>query len=117
MYYCPILLLHNTSRCDPSSPPKIPTIEFAKDRHDLTFLFNSSKDLIKVYPDQFEGIGQFPATYHITLCDDANPVVHAPRKCLITMQPLVCEKLNEFINQGIIVPVEEPTYWVSSHAY
>ena len=27
------------------------------------------------------------------------------------MQPLVCEKLDEFIDQGIIVPVEEPTDW------
>ena len=41
----------------------------------------------------------------------------ATRKCPITMWPLVHEKLNEFINQGIIVPVEEPTDWVSSLAY
>ena len=33
------------------------------------------------------------------------------------MQPLICEKLNEFIDQGTIVPVEEPTDWVSSLAY
>ena len=33
------------------------------------------------------------------------------------MQPLVHEKLDEFINQGIIVPVEEPTDWVSSLVY
>ena len=30
------------------------------------------------------------------------------------MWPLVCEKLDEFIDQGITVPVEEPTDWVSS---
>ena len=33
------------------------------------------------------------------------------------MWPLACEKLNEFIDQGIIVPVEDPTDWVSSLAY
>ena len=33
------------------------------------------------------------------------------------MQPLVQETLDEFINQGIIVPVEEPTDWISSLAY
>ena len=33
------------------------------------------------------------------------------------MRPLVWEKLNEFLEQGIIVPVEEPTDWVSSLAY
>ena len=106
-----------TSRCDTSSPPKKPTIECAKDRCDLTSPLNSSKDLIKAYPDWFEGIGQFHGTYHITLQDDAKPVVHAPTKCPISMWPLVHEKCNEFIDQGIIVPVEEPTDWVSSLAY
>ena len=106
-----------TSRCDPPSPPKKPTIECAKSRCDLTSPLNSSKGLIKVYPDQLGGIGHFHGTYHITVCDDAKPVVHVPRRCPITMQPLVHEKLDEFINQGIIVPVEEPTDWVSSLAY
>ena len=44
-------------------------------------------------------------------------MVHAPRKCPIAMSPLVCEKRNEFIDQGIIVPVEEPTDGVSSLPY
>ena len=74
-----------TSRYDPSSPSKKPTIECAKDRCDLTSPLNSSENLIKAYPDWFEGIGQFPQTYHITLQDDAKPVVHAPRKCPIAM--------------------------------
>ena len=34
--------------------------------------------------------------------------------CYVT---LVCEKLDKFINQGIIVSVEEPTDWVASLAY
>ena len=51
------------------------------------------------------------------LCDDAKPMVHVPGKCPITMQPLVHEKLDEFIDQSIIFPVEEPTDWVSSLAY
>ena len=33
------------------------------------------------------------------------------------MRPLVHEKLDEFLEQGIIVPVEEPTDLVSSLAY
>ena len=75
------------------------------------------KILIEAYPDRFEGIGHFPGTYHITLCSDAKPIIHAPRKCPITMRPLVQEKLDEFLEQGIITPVEEPTDWVSSLAY
>ena len=78
---------------------------------------NTKEDLIKAYPDRFEGIGRFPGTYHITLRSDAKPVVHAPRKCPIAMRPLVREKLDEFLEQGIITPVEEPTDWVSSFAY
>ena len=106
-----------TSRCDPPSPTKKPTRECAKVRHYLASPLNSSKDLIKAYPSQFEGIGWFPGTYYITLCDYAKPVVHVCRKCPITMWSLVHEKLDEFIEQGIIVPVEEPTDWVSSLAY
>ena len=33
------------------------------------------------------------------------------------MQPLVQEKLDDFMEQEIIIPVEEPTDWVSSLAY
>ena len=50
---------------------------------------NTKEDLIKAYPDRFKGIGHFPGTYHITLCSDAKPIVHAPRKCPIAMRPLV----------------------------
>ena len=106
-----------TSRCDPPSPLKKPTTEHAMVRHNIISPLNSSEDLIKAYPHWFEGIGQFPGFYHITFCDDAKPVVHAPRKCPITMWPLVHEKLDEFIDQGIVVPVEGPTDWVSSLAY
>ena len=38
---------------------------------------SSRQDLIDAYPDRFEGIGRFPGTYHITLREDARPVVHA----------------------------------------
>ena len=48
---------------------------------------NSKDDLIKAYPDQFEGIGKFLGTYHIYLKEDAIPVVHTPRKCSIAIWP------------------------------
>ena len=78
---------------------------------------NSKDDLIKVYPDQFEGIGKFPGTYHIYLKEDAKPVVHTPRKCPIARRPLVDKKLDKLLEQEVIVPVTEPTDWVSSLAY
>ena len=105
--------------CQKKLTQQKPTTECQEVQKDLTNLqqVNTKKDLIKVYADRFEGIGHFPGTYHITHQNDAKPVVQAPQKCPITMQPLVREKLNESLEQGIIVPVEEPTDWVSSHAY
>ena len=98
---------------------KTSTTERQKVQDDLEKLnpFSSREDLINAYPDRFEGTGHFPGTYHITLQKDARPVVHAPRKCPIAMRPLVHEKLDEWLKEGIITPVEEPTDWVSSLAY
>ena len=64
-----------------------PTTECQQVQKDLTNL----QPLNKAYPDRFEGIGHFPGTYHITLWNDARPVVHAPQKCQIAMWPLVHE--------------------------
>ena len=33
------------------------------------------------------------------------------------MRPLVDEKLQDMVDKGIIIPVTEPTDWVSSLAY
>ena len=77
------------------------TTEHERVKQDLDNLklLNTTEDLIQAYPDRFKGIGHFPGTYHIILCSDAKPVVHAPWKCPIAMQPLVQEKLNEFLEQ------------------
>ena len=98
---------------------KTPTTEHQWMHDDLEMLqtLSSREDLISAYPDQFEGIGSFPGTYHITLREDARPVVHAPQKCPIARWPLVCEKLDEWEKSDIINPVEELTDWVSSLAY
>ena len=78
---------------------------------------STREDLIKAYPDCFEGIGKFPGTYHIYLKEDAIPVEHAPTKCPIAVRPLVDTKLDKLLEQEVIVPVTEPTDWVSSLAY
>ena len=57
-----------------------PSTEHQQIQKDLTNLqpLNTKEDLIKAYPDRFEGIGHFPGTYPITLQNDLKPVVHAP---------------------------------------
>ena len=99
--------------------PVKPCPEREKVQQDMKKLgpINSCEDLIKAYPDCFEGIGKFPGTYHIYLKEDAIPVVHPPRKCPIAIRPLVDKKLDKLLEQEVIVQVTEPTDWVSSLAY
>ena len=99
--------------------PITPCPEREKVQQDMKKLgpINSREDLIKAYPDRFEGIGKFPGTYHIYLKEDAIPVVHQPRKCPIAIRPLVDKKLDKLLEQEVIVQVTEPTDWVSSLAY
>ena len=47
-------------------------------QHPNSPLLDTKEDLIKAYPDRFEGICCFPGTYHITLRSDAKPILHAP---------------------------------------
>ena len=77
----------------------------------------STDDFIKEFPDQFQGIGQFPGEYKIQLCHDAHPVIHAPRKCPIALRPKVKEHLNKMECLGVITRVDEPMDWVSSITY
>ena len=77
----------------------------------------STDDLIKEFPDRLQGIGQFPGEYKIQLHHDAHPVIHAPRKCPITLCPKAKEHLNKMECLGVITCVDEPTDWVSSITY
>ena len=77
----------------------------------------STDDLIKEFPDWFQGISQFPSEYKIWLHHDAHPVIHAPKKCPIALCPKVKEHLNKMECLGVITHVDEPMDWVSSITY
>ena len=77
----------------------------------------STDDLIKEFPDWFTGIGRFPGEYKIWLWHDVHPVIHAPRRCPITLHPKVKEHLNKMEHLGVITHVDEPADWVSSITY
>ena len=77
----------------------------------------STDDLIKEFPDLFQGIGRFPGEYKIWLHHDAHPVIHAPRKCPIALHPKVKEHLNKMECLGVITHVDKPMDWVSSITY
>ena len=82
-----------------------------------TVPIKSTEDLIKKFPDRFQGIGQLPGEYTIRLHDDAQPVTYAPPEISSFHNPRVKAELDKMVKLGVIYPVDEPTDWVSSVAY
>ena len=78
-----------------------------------------TKDLTTKYPDRFKGLGKFPGKVRIELKDDAQPVVHAPRRCPIHLKGEIQKALEQMESQDIIekIPQGQPTEWLSSLAY
>ena len=70
-----------------------------------------------IYPDRFEGIGKFPGEFKITLQEDAQPVVQAPRKYPIQIKEEIRGELGRMETLGVIKKVTDPTDWVSSIAF
>ena len=66
------------------------------------------------YADVFQGLGRLKDSYSIEIDDFIRPVVHAPRRIPVPMRNKVDEKLEQLINEGVIKPVTDATYWVSS---
>ena len=77
----------------------------------------NTEQLMKIYPTSFDTLGQFKSDYHIVVKPDAQPVVHAPRKCPIQMRDEIKRTLDDMEKLGVIRKVTEPTPWVSSLTY
>ena len=77
-------------------------------------VIQSKNDLLREYPDVFEGIGRFDGAFHITTDPSITPVVHAPRKCPIHLRDEIQAELQDMENIGVIAKVTAPTEWVSS---
>ena len=77
----------------------------------------TKEDLRKIYPDRFEGIGNFDGEFHITTDRHVTPVVHSPRKCSIHMREEIKSELENMQSLGVIKKVTQPTDWVSSIVY
>ena len=113
---CLILLqYHQHSRkqfqsCLPGPTPVSPALK-------KTVRIKSTEDLIKMFPDRFQGIGQFPSEYTTRVHDSYQPVIHAPQKCPISIYPRVKAELDKMVKLCVITPVDEPTDTTSSVAY
>ncbi len=71
-------------------------------------------ELIREYDDLFKGIGCMPGEHHIVTDDSVRPVIHAPRRVPLSIQPKLKQALDELVANDIIVKREEPTDWVNS---
>ena len=71
-------------------------------------------DLHKLYPDQFDKIGNFPSEAKLHLKENAEPYVAAPRKCSIHMRDKIKTELDRMEDIGVIRKVTEHTDWCSN---
>lgn len=71
------------------------------------------ESIINEYKDVFEGIGRFPGEFTITLAENAQPVISAPRKIPSALEDKVKQELQRLEKEQVIVKVTEPTDWVS----
>ena len=77
------------------------------------------QDLIKQYPECFNGIGKFQGEYHITVDPSVPPVIHPPRRVPVSLKDDIKSELDDMVKNGIITKLEEgePTPWVNSLVY
>ena len=65
--------------------------------------FEQHEKPIKIqYPEQFDRIGNLPGVYHIVLKDNAQPKIHASRKCSIHIKDELKTEIDLMEHQGII---------------
>ena len=74
-------------------------------------------NLIKRYPNHFNGIGNFQKTYRLIFEDNAKPTRHPPRKAQIQLREKLQKELKRMVDLDVIRPVDKPTDWVSSITY
>jgi hypothetical protein len=81
----------------------------------LSLGIDRPNDVMSEYDDVFDGtLGKIPESYKIVVDDSVQPVVHPPRRVPVALRPCIKSKLDELVKRQVIVPVTQPTKWVSS---
>ncbi|XP_072181419.1 uncharacterized protein [Diadema setosum] len=99
------------------SAVKMKLVQVHCETHQEACQIRSIEDLESTYPDRFQGLGRLPGECHITLMEDALPVVHPPRKFPIKLKDELKQELDRMEAAEVIAKVTEPTDWVSSLAF
>ena len=74
----------------------------------------SVKDLMNMYPDRFDRIGEFKGETTIHLKEGATPSIDAPRKFSVNLKPKLEQELKKMETQGVICKITHHTDWCSS---
>lgn len=57
---------------------------------------------------------QLPGKYQIVINGNIPHYVHDPRRVTVALQQPIKEKLDKLVERKVLMPVTEPTQWVSS---
>ncbi len=100
----------------PPPPPPLPSRPPTPAPPTRSQPIRSAEQLIAMYPDRFEGLGEFQGEHHIVLDPSVPPRVHPPRKTPIAMREKIKVELDEMERLDVIAKVgdAEPTEWVNS---
>ena len=72
-------------------------------------------DVLRAYPKVFiKGRGKMPGKVHLQVDKTVTPVVMPPRRVPLSVEDRLKEELERLEKLGYIVPVVQPTEWVSS---
>ena len=77
---------------------------------------NATKDLMQMYPDQFDKIDSMPGAVRLSVNKNIHPHIDAPRKTPIVLKDYIKQERDNMVKNKIR-KVTEPTDWVSSLAY
>ena len=76
---------------------------------------NATKDLMQMYPDQFDKIGSMPGAVRLSVNKNIHPHIDAPRKSPIALKNYIKRELDNMVKNKIIRKVTyRPTDWVLS---
>ena len=74
-----------------------------------------AKDTVKKgYPSVFQDKVGYIGNYAIKVNANVSPVQHAPHRVPVALHDKLRVELKELQGQGILIPVKEPTQWISS---
>jgi hypothetical protein len=79
-----------------------------------SFKSENPEEIVKNYPDLFEGLGCIGNPHIIRTDPTVQPKVHPPRSVPLALRERLKEKLDQMEKQNIIERVTEPTDWVNS---